>query len=172
MEVVLIRHGEPTYDEVAKWGKIGLGFELGKLSRLGVQQAHEVSKDERLIGASLIISSPYTRALHTAAIISKNINIDLEVETELHEWFADTNFIFDYEVDDSYKAYIKSRGIIDNEQTLRFETYELIKNRVAKVLEQYSHLDKIIVVCHGIVMTAFDNFDELFPHCGIKVITI
>lgn len=172
MEIILIRHGEPTYEEVRKWGKIGLGFELGKLSDLGVKQAHQVSMDERLKGAELILSSPYTRSLHTAAIISKNTGLDLEVETELHEWFADTDMIFDYEVHDSYNAYINSRGIIEETEVFRFEEAETIRNRALEAIKKYEHLDKVIVVCHGILMSTLTYFDDLIEHCGIRVIRI
>lgn len=38
------------------------------------------------------VSSPYTRALQTAAIISQKTNIDITVEMDLHEWMPDLTF--------------------------------------------------------------------------------
>lgn len=172
MEVILIRHGEPTYDEVAKWGDIGLGFELGKLTDLGVKQAEEVSKNSLLKGATLIVSSPYTRSLQTAAIISKNTGLDLSIETELHEWFWDTTFKFEGEVSESYNRYIKSKGIKSKDEKYNFEEYEVIKERVFNSLKPYQHHKKIIVVSHGIVMSAFTDFEDLIEHCGIRVVNI
>ncbi|HHT55697.1 MAG TPA: histidine phosphatase family protein, partial [Acholeplasma sp.] len=63
MKAILIRHGEPNYENVSKWGEIGLGFEFGELTELGEKQAFDRAKDERLKDADLIVSSPYTRAL-------------------------------------------------------------------------------------------------------------
>ena len=68
MKVVLIRHGEPRYDEVIKRGYIGQGYDLGKLTGRGVKQAINVSSSFRLDDAELIVSSPYTRALQTACL--------------------------------------------------------------------------------------------------------
>ena len=79
MKLILVRHGEPTYEQVGKRGYIGQGRDLAILTEKGIRQAEEAAKDPRLIGAELIVSSPYTRALHTAAIISKNTNLDIKV---------------------------------------------------------------------------------------------
>ena len=84
MELVLIRHGQPDYSEVTERKYIGHGRDLAKLTELGKEQAEKVSRDARLDGAEIILSSPYTRALQTAAIISKNTGIPIEVETHLH----------------------------------------------------------------------------------------
>lgn len=172
MEVVLVRHGEPTYDDIRPWGNVGLGYELGRLTDLGIMQAEEVSKEIDLENADLIISSPYTRALQTAAIISKNNGLDVVVETNLHEWLWDITFKFEGDVADSYNEYIKSKGIRTSDSKYNFEEYETIKTRVYEVLEPYKHLEKVIVVCHGIVISAFTHFNDLIEHCGIRVVTI
>ena len=57
-------------------------------------ELEETAKDARLLDADLIICSPYTRALQTAAIISREIDKEIVVEPELHEWIVDkTNSI-------------------------------------------------------------------------------
>ncbi|MDY3908897.1 MAG: phosphoglycerate mutase family protein, partial [Eubacterium sp.] len=45
---------------------------MAPLTELGIKQAEEVSLSPLLEGCQVIVSSPYTRALQTAAIISKN----------------------------------------------------------------------------------------------------
>jgi len=67
---ILVRHGEPRYDEVLQRHYFGMGYDLGKLTENGIAQAEKRAKDPIFDGADLIISSPYTRALQTAAIIS------------------------------------------------------------------------------------------------------
>lgn len=95
MELILIRHGQPDYSEVTERKYIGHGRDLAKLTELGKEQAEKVSRDERLKGAEIILSSPYTRALQTAAIISRNTGIQIEVETDLIEWMPDLTFTYD-----------------------------------------------------------------------------
>lgn len=173
MKAVFIRHGEPNYENVGKWGKIGLGYELGPLSELGVEQANKRAKDPYLKDADLIVSSPYTRALHTAAIISKETNIPLVVEEEIHEWFSDVDFIYKHEnVYDVSSDYFKLKGIRTDDHEYNWERYETIKKRVMKVVEKYKKYDKVLFVCHGIVMTTITFFEDEIEHCGIREIEI
>lgn len=172
MKAILIRHGEPDYEDVRVWGNIGLGFELGKLTELGVMQAKKRAKDPLLLDADLIVSSPYTRALQTAAIISKEIGVDLVVETDLHEWFADTSFKFDYDVYKSSESYFKLKGIRDDNHPYRFERYETIKERVSAVINKYKGYKKVIFVCHGIVMSSQTFFEDIIEHCGVRILEI
>ena len=172
MKAILIRHGEPNYENVSKWGEIGLGFEFGELTELGEKQAFDRAKDERLKDADLIVSSPYTRALQTAAIISKETGIDLKVEVELHEWFPDLEFIYDYGVFDASSEYFSFGGIRPKDSKFRYEEYETIKKRVRKVLEKYKKYNKVIFVCHGIVMHSQTDFEDKIEHCGVREVII
>lgn len=167
-ELILIRHGEPRYDEVKESGFPGMGYELGKLTDKGIKQAEERAKDDSLKGAQLIISSPYTRALQTAAVISRITNIPLVVENDLREWMPDTTFKFDFEVSKSFEEYLKFKGIPLSERCYSWESYEAIQKRVKHALEPYKQYDKVIVVCHGIVMSALTRFDDIIEHCGVR----
>lgn len=66
----LVRHGQPDYSGLQERGMFGFGRDLAPLSPLGIQQAEKSAKDPRLKQAERIVSSPYTRALQTAQIIS------------------------------------------------------------------------------------------------------
>ena len=68
---------------------------LSPLSFEGVKEIENTSKDKRLFEASIILSSPYTRAVQTAAILSKKLQIEIFIETDLHEWMANKNYIYD-----------------------------------------------------------------------------
>ena len=80
----LIRHGEPTYQPVNDRNFIGHGLDLAPLTEIGIQQLKETSKDNRLKNCEVIVSSPYTRALQSASILSKELGIDIEVDVDLH----------------------------------------------------------------------------------------
>ena len=84
----LVRHGKTDYSERNTKIYQGFGVNLSKLSEKGVRQVKETALDDRLKGTDLILSSPYTRALQTAAILSKELGAELVVETDLHEWLA------------------------------------------------------------------------------------
>ena len=93
MKIVFIRHGEPDFNAVDSRGFIGLGREFAPLTSAGIDQAEEASKNLLLKDAEIIVSSPYTRALQTAAVISKNIGLEIAVETDLHEQIFDKTFM-------------------------------------------------------------------------------
>lgn len=65
---------------------------MAPLTELGIKQAEEVSLSPLLEGCQVIVSSPYTRALQTAAIISKNTGLDIKVEVDIHEFIPDKTF--------------------------------------------------------------------------------
>ena len=90
-----VRHGAPDYSERNTKIYQGFGVNLARLSEKGVQQIKETAKDERLQGADIILSSPYTRALQTASILSKELGVDIVIETDLYEWLANKNFIYE-----------------------------------------------------------------------------
>ena len=85
----LVRHGQPDYSGLQERGLFGFGRDFAPLSPLGVQQAEKAAQDARLQQAELIVSSPYTRALQTAQIISLRTGIPVTVELDLHEWVPD-----------------------------------------------------------------------------------
>ncbi len=170
MELVLVRHGEPRYDEVTQRGYVGLGGDYGRLTFRGEQQALERANDERFKGATLIVASPYTRALQTAAIISRITQIPLTVAHDLHEWMNDTEFKFDYPIEEAYQAYIKNKGALPTHSTYRYESYEHLRQRIIKALSTYQNHDKIIVVFHGVAMSSLTDFSDLIEHCGVRVV--
>jgi broad specificity phosphatase PhoE len=171
-EVILIRHGEPRYDEIKERNYVGMGYDLGRLTDLGVTQAENRALDRILKGAEIIVSSPYTRALQTAAIISRITNIPLTVENDLHEWMPDITFKFNFDVSQSYTEFFQFNGKKNGHEKYPWETYEDLKIRVENALEPYKKYNKIIVVCHGIVMSTLTRFDDVIEHCGIRKVFI
>ena len=113
MKIVFIRHGEPDYTPCWERGFIGHGKDLACLTPEGIKQAEEVSKNSILDGSELIIASPYTRALQTAAIISKNTQLNISVEINLHEFLPDKTFQYKgkEESDLLHRDFCDCRGI-------------------------------------------------------------
>ena len=151
----LVRHGEPDYSERNEKIYRGFGANMCPLSSKGREQIIKTAKDKRLQGADIILSSPYTRTLQTAAILSKELQIDIIVETDLHEWLADAvtyEFLPDDIAQKSYKALSENEGRHPIGETCLWESAEQMKKRVMKVLDKYKDFDSVIVVCHGTLM--------------------
>jgi broad specificity phosphatase PhoE len=168
MNIVLVRHGEPNYQNVTDRRFIGHGRDLAELTCDGIKQAETASKDVRLSGAELIVSSPYTRALQIAAIISKNTGLDIKIETDLHEWLPDLTYQFDseeYAIDASHECH-DFQGVHNKECKYSWEKLSNVADRAYKCLYKYLNYNKIIVVSHGIVMRQF-VFQHKIPYCGI-----
>lgn len=170
--IILVRHGEPRYDEVKERHYVGMGHDLGRLTDRGVTQAEMCAKNPLFLGATQIVSSPYTRALQTASILSRITGIPLSVENDLHEWMPDTSFVFDGDVADAYEEFIRDRGIRSPRTRYRWESYPDLKKRVYEAIKKYRDHAKIIVVCHGIVISTLTYFDDIIEHCGIREVEI
>ena len=167
-KVVFIRHGQQNYSDVLYRKYIGHGIDLATLTHNGIKMAESVSLDNRLDNAEIIVSSPLTRAMHTAAIISKNRQLDIKVELDLQEWIPDLSFKYSSE-DEIIRAEelcTLHRGVCPDDCEIKFENFESVFNRAKTALLRYSRYEKIIVVSHSVVIRRFISYPNI-PHCGI-----
>lgn len=65
-----------------------MGKNLAGLSENGKLQIRNSCKLLAKYDVDIIVSSPFTRTMQGAAIMSKLLNADVEVERDLHEWQA------------------------------------------------------------------------------------
>ena len=171
MKIVFVRHGEPDYNDVIQRGFIGHGQDLAHLTKSGEEQAQTAAENSMLDGIELIVSSPYTRALQTAAIISKYRNVKIQVELDLHEWLPDLTYsLFDNEsFKRAMKECIANKGICPEDSTIKYEELSSVFDRAKKCLEKYTSYKKIAVVAHGMLMCQFAFLKE-YPYCGMAEI--
>lgn len=151
----LIRHGEPTYKPIDDRNFIGHGRDLAPLTENGVKGVQKKTKDNRLKSCEIIVTSPYTRALQTAAILSKELGIDIEVDVDLHEWIPDIkNFQHKTSQDcfDLYKDFERYNGMHPKNEMKVWESAESMKKRINSVLAKYTDYQKVIVVCHSMLI--------------------
>ena len=146
----LIRHGKADWDDCYARKLTGFRTDFTRLTSVGQEQLEQTSKDERLSKADLILSSPYTRALESAAILSRNLQVRIEVEYDLHEWLPDMTGMYASQVEIFSLAdeFERHHGIYPTGETRRWETLEHLKTRVSSVLHKYLNLEHMIVVCH------------------------
>lgn len=162
-EFCFIRHGEADYSETGSKFYRNQGAFLCTLSEKGIEQAKLAAKDERFAGADIIISSPFGRTLHTAAILSKELNLDIKVESDLHEWLADIDeysYLDDETAARHYREFEAGNGNYPEGETRQWESADKIRKRVFSVLEKYESYDKVIVVSHGTLMKYCLNIEH------------
>lgn len=155
----LVRHGKTDYSERNKKIYQGFGVNLSPLSVEGVKEIENTSKDRRLFEAGIILSSPYTRAVQTAAILSKELQIDIIIETDLHEWMANKNYVYeeDEKAEKNYHEFVEFKGIYPADCDMDWEDMCSMRKRILPVLEKYKHYQKIIVACHGMFIQSLCN---------------
>lgn len=163
-----IRHGEQDWNVIKKHNLKGQAIDLIPLTNNGIKQAKKVAKDARICRSDIIICSPYTRALQTASIISKEAAIDLHVEFDLREWQSDLTFNYDSkeQLMELWHDYMTHSGIYPQGQTRPWETKENLKKRLNSVLVRYLNYSNVIVVAHAEIFATLIPVDEIL-HCSI-----
>ncbi|WP_054023935.1 histidine phosphatase family protein [Bacillus sp. FJAT-28004] len=166
---LLIRHGEPQWEINEKYKLKGHGRDLAPLTSNGIRQVYDTAKDKRLKEADFIISSPYPRALQTAAILSKELQLEIIIEFDLREWQPDLSFQYDTmerlkELGDDFD---KNNGIYPSGETKTWESKELLKQRVEKVIDRYLDCSKVIVTGHGMAFRTLVGEIGEIPHASI-----
>lgn len=164
MKIYMIRHGKADYSYGDKHNFIGHGHDLAALDENYIGDVVNTSKDKRLKQASLIISSPYTRALQTAAIIAKETGLDIVVEHDLREWEPDTTYQYKAkEMKEYYKDYQKNNGIAPLDRVVKWETKQHLKNRIQRVINKYSNYECVIFVFHQLAIQAVTEKEKIEP---------
>lgn len=161
----LVRHGEASYDNMLENGFWGFGRGFAPLSEKGKQQAEMTAKDIRLRNAQLIVSSPYTRALQTAQIISRETRIQVEVDMGLHEWVPDLNNQYKTSEESFALAeeFAKFNGEYPSGEKFRWESLSHMRKRILCVADKYADYNKVIFVGHGMVFRCLTYIEKMNP---------
>ncbi len=159
----LIRHGETNWSLNDKYNLKGGHRDFPSLTTIGINQAEEVSSDPRLKKAELILSSPYTRAMQTAAIISKNTGLNILVEYDLREWQPDLNLGVNdlIQLEDIIEDYNSNYGEYPIGVTRSWESKTSLKNRAKNVLNKYIKYDYVVVVTHEQLIKTWIDLDKI-----------
>ena len=155
MKLFLIRHGQPNYSLIKDKEFRGHGLDLAPLSEEGKNQIKQTAQNLLLRQAEIILSSPYTRALQTAAIISTQIQLPIEVEIDLHEWLPDQTFTYQTksEMNSLHRDFYCNKGVYPPGEPKKWESLAALQTRVAKVFAKYTGIyETIIVTCHSMVI--------------------
>lgn len=171
MKIFMIRHGKADYSYGDSHNFIGHGHDLAKLDEEYIEDVIKTSKDPRLKEATLIVSSPYTRALQTAAIISKETGLDIKIEPDLREWEPDNTYQYKVkEMKEYYKDYIKNNGIPPVDRITNWESKEHLKKRVQDVINKYNNYECVIFVFHQMAIQSVTGIENISPAEIIEII--
>ena len=164
MKIFMIRHGKADYSYGDSHNFIGHGHDLAPLNKDFIEDVIKTSQDDRLKEATLIVSSPYTRALQTAAIISRETGLEIAIEPDLREWEPDLTYQYKCgEIKEYYRDYQNNNGILPMDREVNWESKAHLKNRVESVIEKYKDFDSIIFVFHQMAIQAVTGIDKIKP---------
>lgn len=156
----MIRHGKADYSYGDSHNFIGHGNDLAPLNEEYICDVIKTAKDKRLKEATLIVSSPYTRALQTAAIISKETGLDIKIEPDLREWEPDTTYQYTVsEMKEYYRDYRSNNGCHPKDRVVKWESIEELRNRIQSVIDKYQEYNCIIFVFHKMAIESITGIE-------------
>ena len=83
----VLRHGQSEFNAAFTATKIDPGIEDPRLTALGERHAEEAAAALHALGVTRVVSSPYTRALQTAAAIARRTGTAIEVSGLIREHY-------------------------------------------------------------------------------------
>lgn len=147
----LVRHGEPDWHVVNQLGLPGAAADWAPLTNQGEAQIAALAEHPMIAPTQLILASPMTRALQSAAIIATRLALPLAVEVGLREWLPDVGYSWHGPSvpDQSYKEMVRLGGEWPPGETRPWEPRSSVRRRALAALQKYRHLDHVAVLCHG-----------------------
>lgn len=156
--IYLLRHGEADYEPVHERQWPGSMADLAPLTSRGTEQAEAAAGQLSDVGATLLVSSPFTRTMQTASIAACRIGLPVEVEFELHEWIPDEAFRWHThaEVRDILAEFDRYGGEWPDGQRRSWEPLSTVRKRTSAALRRAvaraGNEGVLIAVCHEMVI--------------------
>ncbi len=172
MKLYFVRHGETDWGLVEARGARGMAKEFAPLTPLGRLQIDTIASDFRLGEAEAILCSTFTRALESAALLSRALNKPLYVEHDLHEWLPQKDPLADYDERILSDAKKTLSGHLPPPPEVPWESLEEVRSRVLGVLRRYRRFNSLVVVTHGVVIGSLVGVERLVDHAEIVPYTL
>lgn len=171
---IFVRHGEPDYPSTKDWQKMSLAKNFAGLTDAGRNHIKNACKELKKYKAELIVSSPFTRTMQGAAIMARELDLDVVVEHDLYEWQADLTYTI--EDDDELRILVKEyndlNGIYPEGEERVWESTEMVRKRVMKALEKYEDYECVIISGHGMMTQAVLGYRPLIEYGQITEIDL
>ncbi|HIH50661.1 MAG: alpha/beta fold hydrolase [Candidatus Micrarchaeaceae archaeon] len=150
MKIYLIRHGETTGDVEDRYG----GDYDDNLSPKGVRQSKELAKKLKGKGIEIIYVSPRIRAIETASIVNKSLNVKLKIVDDLRERnnYGILTGLLKSEAKQRHPEEVKELGKGIHHKVNNSEDYVHFKKRIMKAFKKIAN-DKehrtTAIITHG-----------------------
>jgi broad specificity phosphatase PhoE len=104
----------------------------------------------------IVISSPATRALHSALVLRSVLQATFKVEFDLHEWVPDRSFHWQTleDVETLQSDFYCLKGEWPDGETRPWETLSSMRTRSFSVFRKYFNYKRVLVICHGELINA------------------
>ncbi|HEM4153383.1 TPA: histidine phosphatase family protein [Streptococcus suis] len=172
MQILFVRHSEPDYSMFDQHDNprlyAGFGRDLAPLTEKGRTLAQEIASNPIFSQAQVVIASSVTRALETATYIAHAQQLPLLVEPFFHELRPDMtgqNASQDEAVL-AHRLFLENGGAVPETSSARYETAAEMRERFLQALEKYQAYDRIVIVCHGMLIRQFVP-KETIAYCEI-----
>ncbi|MBO7529040.1 MAG: histidine phosphatase family protein [Bacteroidales bacterium] len=169
--ILFIRHGEPDYIHYLKSSNnacISIPRDSVGLSDNGIRCCEKMCDTILKFNPSVIISSPYTRALQSAHIISSHTSIPLLVEKNFVEWLSELSISINghAEYQKLLDEVTSHNGEYSNNCKYKWESIHELKKRALSSIITYSNkYERIAVVTHKMLIYQLTGLS--LPFCGI-----
>jgi len=170
--VYLVRHGETDWDLVNERRLIAAANDFAPLTSEGQRQILAVAEALRGLNVRLLLASPMTRALQSAALLSHALDAPLRVEFDLHEWVPDLTYTWDSaeRVAALYEELVRAGGEWPREGPHPvWEPLSAVRWRAERALDRYADEDgTLVAVTHAVVIASLTGREpalaELVPY--------
>lgn len=168
MPVHLMRHGDTDWQQVDVRRWQGLLNDFAPLTEKGRQQAQEAADTLAASEVKLIVTSPMTRAVETASVVSAALNVPMRVALDLREWLPDDTMSWTTaeEVVAAYEDMIRHGGVRPEGHPLRWEPLPDVRTRAEAVVAALPGDLNVLVICHAVVIYALTGQEDT-KHCGV-----
>lgn len=147
---LLMRHGQPDFSGLHSLGVEGWPVDIAPLDSSGEQQVLGRIPQIMEFGPEVIVSSPLTRALHTASVVLSRVPSPLRVEFQMYDWLPDLHFqrLTMDELRARSSEFNRLKGEWPPGETRSWETSSMMRSRVLSVLGKYTHYKRVLAVFH------------------------
>jgi len=162
-----MRHGDTDWQQVEARGWRGPLNDFAPLTERGRQQARQAA-DAFAPGLDLVVSSPMTRAVETACVLSAVLDAPVRIALDLREWLPDETLSWATaeEVRIAYADMLRHGGVRPEGHPLRWEPLPAVQARARAAIAALPRDLTILVVCHAVVIYALTG-QENTEHCGV-----
>lgn len=163
-----MRHGDTDWQQVDVRRWQGLLNDFAPLTDKGRQQAQEAADAFASSGLDVIVSSPMTRAVETASVVSAALKVPMRIALDLREWLPDETMSWTTaeEVVGAYEDMLRHEGVRPEGNLLRWEPLPAVRARAEAAIAALPKDLTVLVICHAVVIYALTG-QENTEHCGI-----